>query len=147
MSGGVRSFADAIGDWRPLTTWDDNIEYQLERGLTADEIVDLFDHWALTGEMSTRSGEWLDWGLIHGRRRILALIATTCGESSTPDDSWWTPWRMDKATRYRDAVRWLRRNGGASVAGAARRAGADRGTLAEWIKAGKLERPEDVSER
>jgi hypothetical protein len=67
-----------------LDGWDGHIEYQIHRGLTDDEIVDLFDH--MTGpsgswEMFTRAGEPLDWGTLHGRRRIVALLATIRGTS------------------------------------------------------------------
>jgi hypothetical protein len=71
---------------RNLNTWDDQIEYQRERGLTADEIADVFDHhpeWF--PEIPTRSGEWLDWKLLHGRRRIRALIATICGDPTVAE--------------------------------------------------------------
>ena len=58
-----------------LNTWEGRIEYQIGRGLTGDEIADAFDHiYVQAGEAPTRAGEWLAWGLLHGRRRILRLI-------------------------------------------------------------------------
>jgi hypothetical protein len=81
---------------RPLNNWDLLIEYEVERGLAADEIADAFDHmFTGTGEVSTRAGEWLDWSTLYGRRRILKLIAAITGtplaEQSTvrPTGSVW----------------------------------------------------------
>lgn len=111
--------------------------------------MDAFDKiYAHAGAAPSRSGDWLDWGLLHGRRRIEPLITAITGEPTQAADPWLTPWRTKKAAQYRDAVRWLRRTtGGASVVAAARRAHVDRGTLAKWIKDGKLERPEAVPDR
>jgi hypothetical protein len=66
-----------------LTSWEGRIEHQIGRGLTADEIVDAFDHiYAHAGEAPTRAGEWLAWGMLHGRRRILRLIEAITGDPS-----------------------------------------------------------------
>jgi hypothetical protein len=68
------------GDTFDLTTWEGRIEHQRDRGLTAEEIADAFDHiYAQAGEAPTRSGEWLAWGMLHGRNRILPLIANITG--------------------------------------------------------------------
>jgi hypothetical protein len=70
-----------------LSTWEGLIEYQRGRGLTADEIVDVFDHTYAHGfaaiERLTRSGEWLNWGLLHGRRRIEPLIKAIASKTPT----------------------------------------------------------------
>ncbi len=68
------------GDKVDLTTWEGRIEWEKRRGLTADEIVDAFDHmYTQGGPVFTRGGEQLEWGMLHGRRRILPLIATITG--------------------------------------------------------------------
>ena len=63
---------------RYLTTWDDLIEYLIERSFDADEIRSEFDQRAHRLEepfrASTRAGELLDWGTLHGRRRVDAMI-------------------------------------------------------------------------
>lgn len=140
--------------WREdgVAHWAGMIGYFVDQGYSREEIVAVCDLDARRSGMrmrlQPRSGDLLDWENLHDRRMIEALIAELTGSPSTAGhDPWWTPRRIEVAEDYRKAVRWLNRNGRASVAAAARQAGVDRGTLAGWIKAGRLEPPEDVSQR
>jgi len=71
-----------------LVTWEDNIEFLIERGYADDEIEAEFDR-DPNASMATRDGQTLFWGALHDRRRVLALLAATrrgaaSGPGSTP---------------------------------------------------------------
>lgn len=75
---------------RGLGYWDDLIEFYIERGYADDEIVDEFDREARRGKgweiMFTRSGEYVDWGTLHGRRTVLALLTAARGATRSAED-------------------------------------------------------------
>ncbi len=74
---------------RYLTSWEAIIEYLIELGYSDDEIADDFDQVVVHDSHhqyseSTRSGERIEWSTLHGRRRVLALLATIRGEPAEP---------------------------------------------------------------
>lgn len=83
------------------------------------------------------------------RRKLLDEIRERRG-AQPPEDPWWTPTRRKQVEGYREGVRWLRRSSArpVSLLAVSKRDGVPhRDTLADWIRVGKLEKPEDVSER
>jgi hypothetical protein len=60
-------------------TWEGVIERLRARGYSVDEIIDQFDRETARERTGvnlggSRSGEMLDWGSLHGRNRIKAMI-------------------------------------------------------------------------
>lgn len=122
---------------RGLGRWDDLIEFYIERGYADDEIEDEFDREARRGKgweiMFTRSGEYVDWGTLHGRRTVLALLATARGHTTARRSRA----LADPRGRFMEALAALReRDARLTKRAMATEMGIDPGTLNGYVRDG-----------
>jgi hypothetical protein len=118
-----------------LGRWEGEIEFYIERGYADDEIEDEFDRQARQGSnvIFTRSGEHVEWGTLHGRRTVLALLATARGHTTARRSRA----LADPRGRFMEALTALReRDARLTKSAMATEMGIDPGTLNGYVKDG-----------